>query len=105
MIASSLEERRRGIAIRKVHGATARDILAAHAREYFLLLLAAVLVALPLSHVIMQRWMEQYTRQAGIPAWIYPGILLLLALVIVSSIGWRVWQASRENPAGVLKSG
>jgi hypothetical protein len=38
-----------------------------------------------------------------VPAWIYLSILLTLALVIVLCVGWRVYKASVENPADVVK--
>jgi len=103
MVSLTCEERRKSIAIRKINGATAGDILAIFTKEYSLLLLIGAAVAFPASFLIMQRWLEQYVKQTAIPFWIYLSILFVLALVIVLCVGWRVYKSSIENPAEVVK--
>jgi cobalamin biosynthesis Mg chelatase CobN len=51
----------------------------------------------------MQQWLEQYVKQTPVPAWIYLSILAALVLVIALCVGWRVYKASVENPADVIK--
>ena len=104
LVSLTCEERRKEIAVRKINGATAGDILAMFAKEYFLLLFIGAAIAFPAGYLIMQRWLENYVKQTSIPAWIYLSILFVLALVIVLCIGWRVYRASVENPAEVVKS-
>jgi len=104
LVSLTCEERRKEIAIRKINGATAGDILAMFAKEYFLLLLIGAVIAFTTGYFIMQRWLEQYVKQTNIPAWIYLSIIFVLALVIVLCVGWQVYRASIENPAEVVKS-
>ena len=104
LVSLTCEERRKEIAIRKVNGATIHDIVGIFFKEYALLLAIGALIAFPIGYYIMQRWLEQYVLQTAIPMWIYVAILLVLTLVIVSCVGWRVWKASVENPADVVKS-
>ena len=104
LVSLTCEERRKEIAIRKVNGATAGDILDMFAKEYFLLLFIGAVIAFTTGYFIMQRWLENYVKQTSIPAWIYVAIVLALALVIVLCVGWQVYRASVENPADVVKS-
>ena len=104
LVSLTCEERRKEIAIRKVNGATIHDIVGIFFKEYALLLAIGALIAFPIGYYIMQRWLEQYVLQTPIPSWIYVAILLVLTLVIVLCVGWRVWKASVENPADVVKS-
>jgi len=104
LVSLTCEERRKEIAIRKINGATAGNILAMFAKEYFLLLLIGAVVAFTAGYFIMQRWLEQYVKQTTIPVWIYLSIILVLALVIILCVGWQVYRASIENPADVVKS-
>jgi hypothetical protein len=104
IVSLSCEERRKEIAIRKINGATMYDILAMLFKTYFLLLVTGAVIAFPVGYAIMRRWMEQYVIQTGIDAWIYLSILSALAGIITVCVGWRVYRASIENPAEVIKS-
>ncbi|MDR0604255.1 MAG: ABC transporter permease [Bacteroidales bacterium] len=103
MVLLTCEERRKEIAIRKVNGATIKDILDIFFKEYFLLLLVGAVMAFSTGYYIMKSWLEQYTRQTIINAWIYVLILLSLAFVIILCVGKKVYETSSENPAEVLK--
>jgi hypothetical protein len=52
----------------------------------------------------MKQWIEQYIKQTGIGAWIYLSIIFVMAFVIILCVGWRVYKASVENPAEVIKN-
>jgi len=104
LVSLTCEERRKEIAIRKVNGATADDIIAIFAKEYSLLLLIGAAIAFSTGHLIMQRWLEHYAIRTNIPAWLYLSIIFVLALVIVVCVGWQVYKSSVENPAEVVKS-
>jgi ABC-type antimicrobial peptide transport system permease subunit len=103
LVSLTCEERRKEIAIRKINGATMYDILNIFFKEYFSLLIAGAVVAFPIGNYIMRTWLEQYVIQTSIPAWIYLSILSALVFVIVLCVGWRVYKASVENPADVIK--
>jgi len=104
LVLLNCEERRKSIAIRKINGATAGDILYMFAKEYTLLLFIGAAIALTAGYFIMQRWLEHYVKQTSIPAWIYLSIICALALVIMLCVGWQVYKSSIENPADVVKS-
>ena len=104
LITLSCEQRRKEIAVRKVNGATIRDILIMFVKEYMLLLVIAGVIAFPVGYVLMKRWLENYVEQTVISAWIYFAIFCGIMVVIFACIGWRVWQAARQNPAEVIKS-
>ena len=100
----SCEQRRKEIAVRKVNGATLRDILNMFAKEYLSLLVVASILTFPVGYVLMKRWLEDYIEQTNISVWIYLVIFIGTALIITLCIGWRVWQAARQNPAEVVKT-
>ena len=98
------EQRRKEIAIRKVNGATIKDILVRFFREYILLLGIAALIAFPIGYVVMKQWLENYNRQTEIGILPFISIFGGIILVMVISIGYRVWKAANENPADIVKS-
>ncbi len=103
LVTLTCEQRRKEIAIRKVNGATVRNILSLFYREYIVLLLLAALPAFPLAYILVKHWIETYTRQMSIPIAPALGVFLVLLLVVGLSISWRVWRAAHENPAEVIK--
>ena len=103
LVTLTCEQRRKEIAIRKVNGATVRNILSLFYREYIVLLLLAALPAFPLAYILVKHWIETYTRQMPIPIAPVLGVFLVLLLVVGLSISWRVWRAAHENPAEVIK--
>ena len=105
MIMLTCEQRRREIAIRKVFGATTKDILDMFFFEYMALQGAAALVAFPIGYACMKPWLEQYVVQTEISWWIYVGIFMAVALLVALCVGWRVWKTATAHPADEIAKG
>jgi ABC-type lipoprotein release transport system permease subunit len=103
MVSLTCEERRKEIAIRKIHGATIKDILDIFFKEYLTLLIIGALIAFPAGYLIMKHWLESYVVQTEISAWIYVSILLTLIMAIVLCVGGKVYRTSHANPAEEIK--
>jgi hypothetical protein len=104
MVSLTCEERRKEIAIRKINGATIKDILDIFFKEYVTLLIIGTVIAFPTGHYIMKQWLEQYMIQTGMDVWIHLSILLTLMITIILCVGGKVYRTSRENPAEAIKS-
>ena len=105
MIMLTCEQRRKEIAIRKVYGATTKDILDMFFIEYMTLQGIAAIVAFPIGYACMKPWLEQYVVQTEISWWIYVGIFLLVALLVALCVGWRVWKTAKAKPADEIAKG
>ncbi len=99
MIMLTCEQRRKEIAVRKVFGATTKDILDMFFLEYMALQGVAALVAFPVGYACMKPWLEQYVVQTSIPWGIYVGIFMAVALLVALCVGWRVWKTAKARPA------
>jgi ABC-type antimicrobial peptide transport system permease subunit len=104
MVSLTCEERRKEIAIRKINGATMKDILDLFFKEHLTLLVVGAAIAFPAGYIIMRRWLEGYVLQTTMSAWVHIAILLALMLAIVVCVGGRVYRTSRENPIEAIKS-
>lgn len=104
LVTLTCEQRRKEIAIRKVNGATIKDILLMFFREYLTMLSVAAVVAFPTTYAIVKQWTQGYIRQMEISIWPFVLVFLGLLAVVIISISWRVWKAANENPADVVKS-
>jgi ABC-type antimicrobial peptide transport system permease subunit len=104
IVSLTCEERRKEIAIRKINGATIKDILDIFFKEHLTLLVIGSIIAFPVGYVVMKRWLEQYVVQTEMSAWIYLSILLALFMAIVLCVGGRVYKTSRENPIKAINN-
>lgn len=103
LILQECEHQRKNIAIRKVYGAQAKDILTMFFKKYMMQVVIAALFAFPIGYVLMKHWLEGYSRQTSIGIEVFLGIFICVALLVSLCIGWHVWRAANENPATVIK--
>ena len=103
MAALSIAGRTKEIGIRKVLGASSWSISWMFNKEFLLITVAGVLVALPLSLYFMKSWIAQFAVKTW-PSWINFGILgvagIAFTLMIVSAQSFR---ATQMNPVKTLK--
>ncbi|WP_111672257.1 ABC transporter permease [Algoriphagus litoralis] len=103
MAALSIAGRTKEIGIRKVLGASSLSISWMFSKEFLLITLAGVLIALPLSGYLMQDWISQFAVKEW-PSWVSFLILGMVGigftLLIVSAQSFR---ATQMNPVDTLK--
>ena len=104
MVTLACQERRREIAVRKVHGASVKDILLIFVKDYGKVVLISALLAFATGFLIAHRWLQQFARQTTMSWWLYVAILAAMVLVICITVGHRVFKTASENPADVIKS-
>ena len=103
IVTLTCQERRREIAVRRIHGARVRDILRIFVREYGLLLVLASALALAMGYTIVHPWLQQFQRQAPI-WWLFAAVFAGMSLIICLTVAHRVLTTARENPYEVIKN-
>ncbi len=98
------QHRRQEIAVRKVYGATTRQIVEMLNLRYVWIVVGCFVVAAPVAWYITLRWLEQFVNRIAQPWWLYIVALLIVLTVTVSLVTLRSWRAATENPADVVKS-
>lgn len=98
------QHRRREIAVRKVMGASTREILAMFNRRYVLMVVVCFAVAAPLSGWAVARWLETFAYRTPMRWWVYALALAAVLAVTVLTVTVRSWRAANENPADSVKS-
>ena len=96
--------RYREIALRKVHGASPRDLFVLLSRQYAYIWLAAFLTASGLSYAALSRYIEDFARHAPLSAGIFLWAGIITALLTLAVLGLQIRRAVRLNPADVLKN-
>ncbi len=98
------QHRRSEIAVRKVYGATTRQIVEMLNLRYVWIVGGCFVVAAPVAWYITSRWLEQFASRIASPWWIYVVALVVVLAVTVGLVTLRSWRAATENPADVVKS-
>ncbi len=97
-------QRKKEIGIRKVLGASSAGIAAMLSRDFVKLIVTALLLASPLSWLVMNRWLQSFAYRINIPLWIFlfsGSAAILIALVTIS---FQSIKAALVNPVKSLRS-
>ena len=99
------ECRRREMGIRKILGASIRDILTLLLGQFSKLVLAANLIAWPVIYMLMSNWLEQYPFRIG-AGWIVGFCIIagvLASFVVAATVGSQAWGVARANPIQAIR--
>jgi putative ABC transport system permease protein len=97
------EKRTKEIGVRKVLGASMREIIILLTKEFTRWVLLANLIAWPIAYIIMNKWLQDYAYRIEINFWIFflaGGVALVIAILTVS---FHAIKAALANPVESLK--
>ena len=101
---SNMERRKKEVAIRKVSGATAAEIVRMFLAEYFRILIVANVIAIPFALFFMNRWLEQYQFRIHINVCMVILVLIITLALVVLTIFRQATNEASKNPAEIVKS-
>ncbi|MFO7670739.1 MAG: FtsX-like permease family protein [Bacteroidales bacterium] len=98
-----VERKTKEIIVRRVHGATLRDVNSLLSREFLWLILIAILVSWPLAWLGISRWLNSFSKHIDVQWFVFviSALVTLLITLLVTSI--QAYRASLMNPADTLK--
>ncbi|MDO4165635.1 MAG: ABC transporter permease [Bacteroides sp.] len=103
-VSDETQRRSKEIAVRKVNGAEASDILRMMSAGILRVAVGAVLIGIAAAWYVSGIWMEQFADCAVLsPLWFaLVGLLLLVLIVLVVVV--KAWHIANENPVKSIKS-
>lgn len=103
-LASFIAERRiKEIGIRKVMGATILQILVLLTKGFTILVLIALVIAIPLAYFGMERWLENFAYQGTIQVWPFITAGLFAIGIAWITVTFQTLRAARSNPVDSLR--
>lgn len=99
-----VQRRSKEIAIRKVNGAEALDILRLLGNDVLWVAIPAVIIGIALSGYVNNLWINAFTAQVSMSVTAYLGIGLAVLAVIISCVLIKAWRIANENPVKSIKS-
>jgi putative ABC transport system permease protein len=104
LVAFMVQQRAREIAIRKVLGASLRDVVALLTRDFAKLIVFANLVAWPLGWVLMHSWLNDFAYRIHIDWYIFVLAGLIALMIAMATIGLQALKAATANPIKTIRS-
>lgn len=93
-----IKVKKKDIAIRKVLGSSSGNITMLLLKEYFIILIASIVMAIPFAYSIVSGIFESYTYRIPIGAGEFTITSLLLIIVVLGTIALQATKATFENP-------
>lgn len=92
------------IGVRKVLGASVTGILQLIYKDFAWLLTLGFVAAIPISYMLMSKWLENFTYRTSIDVFTYVISFSLVMIVVGLTIGYQALKASLANPVKSLRS-
>ncbi|MEM0940566.1 MAG: ABC transporter permease [Bacteroidota bacterium] len=99
----TVAKRTKEIGIRKVLGASISQIVNLLSKDFITLVAISSVVAIPLSYLIVENWLNQYSFRISINLWLFMLPTLLVLFIAFMTVFSKAYQASHINPAESLR--
>jgi putative ABC transport system permease protein len=100
----SAEKRTKEIGIRKILGASVRDVVVLLSRHFIGLVLIANVIAWPLAWVALHRWIQDYAYRVAISWWVFALAGVAALLIALATVSYHAINAALSNPVDALRA-
>jgi putative ABC transport system permease protein len=104
MVLLIIQQRVKEIGVRKVLGASVRNISLLISKDFLFLVLISVIIATPVSWLTMNAWLQDYPYRIQIEWWMFALVALAALLIALLTIGANTVKAAMQNPVKSLRS-
>ncbi len=100
----TVEQRTKEIGIRKVFGASENTILAIISKDFLILIIIGILIAVPTAYYFMHHWLQNYVYRTNISIPLLIMSALLTIVITFLTISYKAYQAAVMNPANSIRT-
>ncbi len=104
IVSLSISRRTKELSIRRVLGASSAATQWLFLKEFIILKVAALLLAIPLTYYLINLWLQNYAYHISMGPVTFVAISVFFALLIAGIISIQVYMANRTNPVEHLRS-
>ena len=104
LAAITTEQRTKEIGIRKVLGASVRQIMMELSKQFALLVLVAFVIFSPITFYMMSKWLANYAERVSINGTLFIIGFLLAFTVAVLTVSYHAFRSAVANPVLALRS-
>lgn len=104
LAAFTAQQRGKEIAIRKVLGASVRNIVLILCRETMALILIAIAIASPIAWLLVQKWLANFSYRIDLSVWIIVAAGFMAVVIAMATISIQVIKAAVVSPIKSIKA-
>ena len=97
-------QRRKEIGIRKVMGASTRQLLVLLSKDFLGLVTIAFLIAIPITWIIMNRWLQDFAYRINISWLVFLFAGFIAIAIAFLTVSFQAIKAALANPVKSLRS-
>ncbi|TYA92368.1 ABC transporter permease [Seonamhaeicola marinus] len=99
-----VEQRNKEMSIRKVLGASVETIFKLLTKNFFTLILLALVVAIPIAYYLMSTWLQDYEYRIEMSWTVFVLAGIMVIAIALCTISYHAMKSALINPAKVLRS-
>jgi putative ABC transport system permease protein len=100
----SAEKRTKEIGIRKVFGASVNNIVMQLSKSFLVLVIIALLVAIPLAWIASSKWLQNYPYHISLNWWLFGSAAVMVMMIALITVSFQAIKAATANPVKSLRT-
>lgn len=100
----SAERRTNEVGIRKVMGASSVNIIYTLSKEFLVLVIISIIIAIPAGWYIVEKLLNQFAYRIDINVFVFAAIALAAIALSILTVSFQAYKAAGTNPAEALKT-
>jgi len=102
--AINASNRTKEIGIRKVLGASIKDIVSSLSLRFLLMVILAIVIASPAAWWIMNKWLEDFAYRIDISWWMFAIVGFIALIIALCTVSFQAIKAALANPVESLRT-
>jgi putative ABC transport system permease protein len=98
------QRRIKEIGLRKVNGATLKDLLLLLNKDFVVWVVISFIIAAPVAYFSLQSWLAGFTVKTALSIWVFLLVGIIALAVALLTTSFQTWKVATMNPVKTLKN-